>query len=108
MHRVPGGDLLANAVEDLGSGGALCRRAENLRPIRDKVARRPRRFFARGPDPAGCEETSAENKHETALSLCVVSSRVPRGRGIRKGPDAVERVGRGRTRSAIRILIRQQ
>ena len=36
MHRVPSGDLLANAVEDLGGGGALCRRAENLRPIRDK------------------------------------------------------------------------
>ena len=47
MHRVPSGDLLANAVEDLGSGGALCRRAENLRPIRDKVTRRPRRLFAR-------------------------------------------------------------
>ena len=35
MHRVPSGDLLSNAVEDLGGGGALCRRAENLRPIRD-------------------------------------------------------------------------
>ena len=29
MHRVPSGDLLSNAVEDLGGGGALCRRAEN-------------------------------------------------------------------------------
>ena len=38
MHRVPTGDLLSNAVEDLGGGGALCRRAENLRLIRDKVA----------------------------------------------------------------------
>ena len=47
MHRVPSGDLLSNAVEDLGGGGALCRRAENLRPIRDKVARRPWRLFAR-------------------------------------------------------------
>ena len=28
MHRVPSGDLLSNAVEDLGGGGALCRRAE--------------------------------------------------------------------------------
>ena len=28
MHRVPSGDLLANAVEDFGGGGALCRRAE--------------------------------------------------------------------------------
>ena len=30
MHRVASCDLLANAVEDLGGGDALCPRAENL------------------------------------------------------------------------------
>ena len=42
MHRVASCDLLANAVEDLGGGDALCPRAENLSEttvqLQDKVA----------------------------------------------------------------------